>query len=541
MTAMPSGRRKNLIDGQRMPGPHRKHFNRTRYILIAAMLGGILLAPSTCSHVPFDVDRTITRFTDVVASGALHDGAQEITQSLDGASAFYPLVDGNDALGARLKLIQSAEKSLDLQYFLLKPDRAGDVISAALIEAAERGVRVRFLLDDIFTTASDRELALVDSHENIELRLFNPLSRRSTKAMNFVFDFGRVNRRMHNKSMIADGSVVVFGGRNIAEEYYQIETNAEFADFDMLAVGAIVPEIAGEFDLYWNDAFSVPVSAIYGEIEEEDLRTELKQMNEKAKQALADVYEHAVSSRYLAEILDGTTEPQRTEAALVNDPPDKLRVSVRKGADLRVLSAYMTERIKNSTKEVMIITPYFVPEPSDVQMYKDLAESGVRVRIVTNSLASTNHSYVHGGYALHRKALLGSGVELYEVRADAPEVLGQVPVGSDVKLTMHTKAAVFDRETIFVGSMNFDPRSIRINTEVGVFLSETDVVDDLMVSLEDRLKEYTYQVGVDDSGNLTWTWSGTGGVSVLNAEPGASFLDKFVAKIAQFLPIHGQF
>ena len=517
------------------PGQHRN-----RLVLLVALLAVVFVAPPYCTYVPFGEDRTATAFTDIPPAGDLFLGAERISALVGGGSAFYPLVDGNDALGARLELIHQAERTLDLQYFLLKPDRAGAVISAALFSAAERGVRIRFLLDDIFTTATDEQLAYLDSHENIELRLFNPLSRRSMKAMNFVFDMGRVNRRMHNKSFVADGSVAVFGGRNIAEEYFQIDTSAEFADFDMLAVGPIVSQIGAEFDLYWNDEMSVPIRAIYGTIEEDDLLKVRNNVDDLSRQALEDVYKHAVSSEYLADIINGVIEPNRTDATLINDAPEKLKVPVRKGADLRVLSNHMTDTIEATTEDVFIITPYFVPEPEDVEMYQTLAREGVRVRIVTNSLASTNHAYVHGGYAPYRKPLLEAGVEIFEVRADVPQVLGHVPPDSDVKLTMHTKAAVFDRDTVFVGSMNFDPRSIRLNTEVGAFLSGTEVAQALVQSLDEKIADYTYAVGLDESGDLIWTWSGKGAPEVLHSEPGASFLDKLVAKITQYLPVHGQ-
>lgn len=518
----------------------RKVTRRARYVLVAVVLIAVVVLQSQCTYVPFDAKRTTTTSDDIPLTGALFERANALTESVGESSTYFPLVDGNDALGIRLDLIQQAEKTLDLQYFLLKPDRAGAVISVALLEAANRGVRVRFLLDDIFTTASDELLAYLDSHENFELRLFNPLSRRSTKTMNFVFDFGRVNRRMHNKSMIADGTVSVFGGRNIAEEYFQLETSAEFADFDLLAIGPMVSDISKEFDTFWNDEFSVPISAIVKEIDPSEISQSDAKLDALSKQALSDVYKKALSSEYLASILNNTVAPSKTNAVLVTDTPDKLRVSVRKGQEFRTLSNFMTEKIQASAEDVLIITPYFVPMKEEVEMYQELAASGVRVRVITNSLAATNHAYVHGGYAPHRKDLLKSGVELYEVRADAPQVLGTVPPDSEITLTMHTKAAVFDEKTVFIGSMNFDPRSIRITTEVGIFLSDGPGASNLMNSIDQTLNDHTYQVGLDEKGDLTWSWHGKGEREVLTSEPGASFLKKFVATVARYLPVRGQ-
>lgn len=519
----------------------RKNFTPQKIFSGLMLLALVVFAPPYCTFVPFNTDKAPTKADDIAANGALHLASRSAAKNLADRSSFYPLVDGNDALGARLKLIAQAEHTIDMQYFLMKPDRAGSVISVALVEASKRGVRVRFLLDDIFTTVSDKQLAYLDSFENIELRLFNPLSRNSIKAVNFALDFSRVNRRMHNKSMTVDNAVSVFGGRNIADEYFQLATNAEFADFDMLAIGPTVQQIAAEFDLFWNDEAAVPIKAIYGEIEEEDLQEVKKQTIRTAQKALAKTYDKAVDSTYLKDIWNGKTPSLPATSQLVTDHPEKIRVRVKNGLDLRVLSNNMNDRISSAKSEVMIITPYFVPRPNDIDMYIRASKSGVRVRIITNSLASTNHAYVQGGYAPSRKELLKAGVELYEVRADAPQVLGQVSSDSDVKLTMHTKAAVFDNATVFIGSMNFDPRSIEINTEVGIFVSDSDFVQKFVKSVDDKLDIYTVAVSLDENDDLIWTYVGDGAApEIFTSEPGASFLERFVAKVASVLPIRGQ-
>ncbi|MGR3662623.1 MAG: phospholipase D-like domain-containing protein [Paracoccaceae bacterium] len=519
-----------------------KRFLTSRKIFSSlALLALVVFAPPYCTFVPFDAEKVSTSANDITATGNLHLSARSVTDKLEGKSSLYPLVDGNDALGARLKLIAQAEHTIDMQYFLMKPDRAGSVISVALVEASKRGVRVRFLLDDIFTTVTDKQLAYLDSFENIELRLFNPLSRNSIKLVNFALNFNRVNRRMHNKSMTVDNSVSVFGGRNIADEYFQLATNAEFADFDMLAIGPAVQQIAAEFDLFWNDAATVPIKAIYGEINEEDLQKIDAQSVTMAEKALAETYKKAVNSTYLTDIWQEKVNALAAEAQLVTDNPDKIRVRVKDGGDLRVLSNSMNQQILSATSDVMIITPYFVPRRRDIDMYKQASKNGVRVRILTNSLASTNHAYVHGGYAPSRKELLKAGVELYEVRADAPQILGHVSADSDVKLTMHTKAAAFDNATAFVGSMNFDPRSIEINTEVGIFISASTFADELVQSINKNLNYYTFAVSLDENDDLIWTYVGDGTApEIFTSEPGAGILDLIVAKVASVLPVRGQ-
>ncbi len=217
-----------------------------------------------CATVSFDEPKSYSETITDTADTRLGEG-ESVSRWVDahaGLSGFYPLILGMDALGARLRLAEIAEKSINLQYFLVKSDTAGSVMINALLKAADRGVRVRFLLDDIFTTVSDQGLFLIDQHPNIEVRLFNPVSRRGLYSLNFVGDFRRANRRMHNKSFTVDAQVSVVGGRNIADEYFQLNTDSVFSDFDVLALGPIAVEISESFDTYWNHSRAVPVHQI---------------------------------------------------------------------------------------------------------------------------------------------------------------------------------------------------------------------------------------------------------------------------------------
>ncbi|MEY8097686.1 phospholipase D family protein [Falsihalocynthiibacter sp. S25ZX9] len=506
--------------------------------VMSLCLGCLLLLVAGCTHVPFEKNHTPTSATDILGSSRVTRVATQETLESGGKTTLIPLVSGNDALGARLRLIEAAEHTLDIQYFLIKPDLAGGIFARALIDAAERGVRVRFLLDDVFTSATDDEIALLNDHENIEMRLFNPLSRNATKGANFLLDFNRVNRRMHNKTLTADNAASIVGGRNIADEYFEINSDAEFADFDIFVMGPVTKDIAKSFDVYWNDPHSVPMENFQElglKVDKESLQQDLRG---RADQAEKDLYAKAMSSEFLAQVLDGTIQPLRGDAWVVTDTPQKTRNAVKVGP--RTLSDELKQQILSAKSDVILMSPYFVPRPSDLAMFKALSRAGRRVVILTNSLAATNHAYVHGGYAPSRKGLLEAGVELYEIRADALQALGQLPPDSDVVLTMHTKAAVFDATTLFVGSLNYDPRSIEINTEFGMFIDSPELAKRFQTGVLKYIETHAYKLSLDPKGNILWTIATPQGIDVETSEPGASFSKKTIANITKFLPVKGQ-
>lgn len=432
-------------------------------------------------------------------------------------------------------MIKTANHSIDMQYFLLKPDLAGAVITLALLEAAEREVRVRVLLDDVFTTTADEEIALLDAHPNVQIRLVNPLSRNIPKFLNFLVDFGRVNRRMHNKSMTVDRSIGIVGGRNLADEYYRVDTTAEFADFDIFLIGPVVQDIADQFDIYWNDPLSVPLDS-FASVDASRLDEIETELEARETEALTGLYERAVTSRYLADVRAGKHPPHFAKMRVSHDMPDKLKVPVAEGD--RILASDLLAAMAAAREDVLLVTPYFVPEDWGARFFMDLAARGVRVRIVTNSLASTNHAYVHAGYKRHRKDLLAAGVELYEIRADAIAV----STGDETaaKLTMHTKLALVDGRRLFVGSLNFDPRSIKINSEFGVFIDDPALSAEFQRSLVEDIRPLTYSVHPTTGGNLAWVFDDGTRREILFSDPGASGWKKLVAWLTGLLPVEGQ-
>ncbi len=436
-------------------------------------------------------------------------------------------------------MIETAQHSIDMQYFLLKPDLAGALVAVALLEAADRGVRVRFLLDDALTTAKDRQIARLDAHPNIEFRMINPLSRQSPTFWNYLWEFQRVNRRMHNKSMVVDQSLCIVGGRNIADEYFRVDTSSEFADFDIFLAGPVAHEIGEQFDLYWNDGWSVPLEALRPSRSKPlDYRAVEQEIRARRAEALTGLHQRAIESTYLSDVRSGRVKPIFAPIEVSYDKPEKLKVPVQEGE--RHVANDLLSAMSRATSEIILVSPYFVPEDWGARFFRDLAARGVRVRIVTNSLASNNHPYVHAGLMRHRKDLLAAGVELYEIKADALTVTGEAPPGSEITMTMHTKLAVIDSQNLFVGSLNFDPRSIKINTEIGIFIADEKAGGAMHDALDAVMHEYAYRLALDENGNLTWIYTGADRQDVEYREPGASPWRLFVANFTRLLPVEGQ-
>ena len=500
----------------------------TRLVILGAVLSVLL----GCTHVPFDAPRDVTRA--LPATGTLAEQtSRALTGGAEDAVALAPLADGNDALGARLQMIEAAERSIDIKTFLIKPDIAGALIWLDLYEAAERGVRVRLLFDDVFTTATDAHIAALDAHPNVEIRVFNPLSRNATTVGNFLLKFNRVNRRMHNKAFVVDGSFAIIGGRNIADEDYQVGIDHEFADFDLFVTGQPVSGISSAFDLYWNDRWAVPFSALAPEAPP-PLAGLLRRMRETADTQEAQIYRRAVQSSYLADLRAGRVPLFKGRASVVVDDPFKLKAPPGHGP--LIVGEAMYQAMNRANRDVLVMTPYFVPQDYGARFFEGLVERGVRVRIATNSLASTNHAYVHGAYSRYRDRLLSAGVEFLEARSDAARITG----AANADLTMHTKLMIIDDRYLFVGSPNLDPRSIRQNAEIGMLIDSPELALSIRERVDEIARDFAFSLAKDDGGKTIWQYDGAAGKEVFASEPLATTWNSLVATIAGWLPIESQ-
>jgi len=396
----------------------------------------------------------------------------------------------------------------------MKPDTAGLVVAMSLLEAADRGVRVRFLLDDIFTSAPDRTLLLLNQHPNIEVRLFNPISRSGLHSLNFVGNFRQANRRMHNKSFTVDNSISIVGGRNIADEYFQLKDSAVFADFDVVAFGPIATEISVSFDEFWNHEMAIPVEQLSSGV----LADERARIAEEARRTYQDVYGKALSSELMQELISGMRDFFAADATVLYDDPEKLRNAV--ADEYKRLAAELDTLIQHAENEVLFISPYYVPGKSGVEYAHSLVDKGVRTVVLTNSLASNNHVPVHSGYTRYRKRVIEAGVELYEARANAGRIL-QAGEGPDL-LTLHT--------------MNLDPRSIDINAEMGLLIDSEELTGAIAEGIERLLPEIAYRVRLDDKGRVRWHAVIDGETVIETNEPQAGTWLRFKAWFMKIAP-----
>ncbi len=500
-------------------------------ILHRLLLAILTLSLAACASVPLDipkqassavVDNLDTEF------GQLADGWADVHG--DNASGFFPFVLGLDALGARLEMANRAQATIDLQYFLMKDDSAGALFSDALWRAAERGVRVRFLLDDVFTTATDRGLLMLNSHPNIEVRLFNPISRRGLHSLNFVGHFRRANRRMHNKSFTVDNAIGIVGGRNIADEYFQLKKDAVFSDFDVLAFGPVIRQVSDSFDTYWNHQLAIPIEQLVSHRTHEKLKDEFSPA--KRSDYIDDIYREALETDLVRQLSSGAQPLFVAEARVIADDPHKLQTAV--GTDNMQLATELGRLLSNAQTELLFVSPYYVPGDDGVEFISAIINKGVRVVMVTNSLASTNHIPVHSAYSSYRRRVLRAGVELYEVRANAGKEATDDK--GPTQLTLHTKLIVIDRRYVFVGSLNLDPRSIEINAEMGLLIDSPELAEQIAKGLDKDLPNVAYRVVAGDRKLMEWHAMIDGQPSIEHSEPLSSRWRRFKAWFLRIAP-----
>ena len=449
-------------------------------------------------------------------------------------SAIHPLEDGRDAFAARLLLVRAAEASIDAQYYIWHDDLTGLMLLEALREAADRGVRVRLLLDDNGIAGLDEELAGLMAHDNVEVRLFNPFALRRPKWANYLFDPLRLNRRMHNKSFTVDGAVTVVGGRNVGDEYFAAGTAGDYFDLDVMAAGAVVGEVAAQFDAYWASGPVHDAAAIVGP-------GAAAALDEGVRAARADprheAYREAVRrTGFVAAFVDGTLEMEPVAIALVADDPAKgMGEASRKG----LLVGQLDALLGRPEAHVELVSAYFVPGRRGTEALAEMAARGVRVRVLTNSLDATDVVPVHAGYAKRRRALLEAGVELYELkRGEAgAERDDPGPVGSSAA-SLHAKTFGVDGERVFVGSFNFDPRSVHLNTEMGFLIESGRLARTLFGRFDDGLALGSYRVRLDADGGLTWIETAADGSEIRHAtEPGSTWSKRLAVAVVGWLPV----
>jgi putative cardiolipin synthase len=442
---------------------------------------------------------------------------------------------GRVALEARLALCDLAQRSLDLQYYIWDADVSGRLLADRIIRAADRGVRVRVLLDDHGVTDRDTAIAQLSAHPNIEVRAFNPFRSRSHPMSDFLTDPSRANRRSHNKVLIADNAIVIVGGRNIADHYFGVHGESNFRDLDTVAVGPVVRDASAVYDDFWNSAFAVPYEAFVdtpptpAESDAGIARMRAQMASEELPYPLhEEVDALAANMKAVRDRL--TWAPVR----VLYDPPEKAEARASHNI-FSVLDAL----VSNARTEVLIENAYFVPRDHGVELTAALHARGVRVRVLTNSLASNDLVSVHSGYQKYRDDLLENGVEMYELRPDSSmEQLRWSVVSAKSRAGLHAKAMVVDRRYVVVGSYNLDPRSADINTELALLIDSAAFAEKIAEFFDDGIRpENSYRVTLEH-GRLRWTTTDGGTVRVYTTEPETSWWRRFTADALGILPIH---
>ena len=499
------------------------------------VLGGLFPLPDRqgiipSQAIPSTVDTPIG--AAVLAAQAAHPGK----------SGVIPLAGGGEAFAARVLLARTATQSLDVQYYIWQADTTGYLLLDELRAAAERGVRVRLLLDDNGIAGLDADLRALDDLPNIEVRLFNPFTLRRPKLLSFTFDFFRLNRRMHNKSFTADGAASVVGGRNVGDIYFAFGPDEHYIDTDVMALGPAAADVSAAFDAYWNSASAWPAGLILPAAPDGLARLQAGVASARAAD-LAEPYLDAISqSPLMRTLMAGPAAVEWARVTLITDDPAKgLGQQGAGGLLIDRLVAILTDQASGPTVSVDLISAYFVPGQAGTDLLTSLAAQGVAVRVLTNAQEATDVVTVHGSYAEYRPALLAGGVRLGELRADPliprqDQRLATYLVGPASSL--HSKVFAIDGKRVFIGSFNFDPRSAQLNTEMGLLIESPTFAQAVTRAVGQVMERGAYALRLSPEGAMEWVTQDESGVQVVQTtEPNTTWLDRTLVRIIGVMPV----
>ena len=558
---MLSTRYRNVIVEQETKyAVYKWYFKKCKRVLISVMLNKIrilvlLSLMTACSslniHAPIPKEYS-TAFSHPEQTSL---GRQYIKSANghNGLSGFYILNNGLDGFYARALLIDKAEASLDLQYYIFRQDDTGKLLTAHLLKAADRGVKIRILVDDAATEDGDQQLMTLSAHPNIQVRVFNPLNYRGhdhlLRLVEMTARKSTLDYRMHNKLFIVDGAVALFGGRNIGDEYFQTDPDSQFGDDDVFTIGPVIQKLSHSFDEYWNSNMVIPAQTVDSTLASAESLEHFKLALSKDCKALEDepgtFSKLSTASSRVNGLVAGSTSPTWASAEVIYDRPDKKETEDDNMAGSLIYQSF-AELAKASRSEMLVVTPFFVPGDDGMALFKDLHERNVETKVLTNSLESTPELAAHSGYKHYRKDLLALDIKLYEIRASLGKVAGS---GESKKLLswgnygLHAKQYIADRKKIFLGSMNFDQRSLHLNTEIGMVINSPE----LAKQEAERFKhladpENSYQVHLKNDpatkqNALVWVTKENGKLAESNDEPSKSFGEKLKTDLMSILPL----
>jgi phosphatidylserine/phosphatidylglycerophosphate/cardiolipin synthase-like enzyme len=510
-------------------------FPALRGLALRLVVPGLALVLAGCAGLPPRAAEPPTLSIAASPATTLGRAAASLDAASDGLSSIRPLVEASFALDARIELMRRAQTSLDVQTYQLGNDKTGRLLLRELRDAARRGVRVRLLLDDFYTAGMDRLLLGLAAEPNAEVRLFNPFvnarDHSATRWLEFFGDFRRLNHRMHNKLFVADGAMAIAGGRNLADEYFLRSEGANFIDFELLMAGPVVPEAARIFDTYWNSDVVYPLQRIAGASGgAEALKSEFEAATSPAHApppappASTDLMGDPPLGAQLADI--GRVNWMRADAHAAADSPYKALGTLASPAES--LAARFHEMTATARSDVVVVSPYFIPGEEGMARIREGRARGVRISVITNSLADSDEPLVNINYNRYRVDMLKLGVNLYEVSTRQLKRNRQLrDLLKKARGRLHAKLALVDREWVLLGSMNLDPRSARLNTEFGVRVRSFELTQALLYAYQLDDIEGVYRVVLmPDGENVQWIGTGDVDNEVLDSEPDSSLLTR---------------
>ncbi|ALH95266.1 phospholipase D-like domain-containing protein [Acinetobacter equi] len=524
---------------------------KTYYLVFIWLSCMFMLGISGCSTLPkqypqqaqysYQQDTSQTTFAKII---------EPLRENNPGLTGYHILYDPLEALSTRIHLIDKAEKTLDLQYYIWDNDRIGALALHSIIQAADRGVKVRLLIDDNNAKEMEGIFLALDQHENIDVKLYNPYGFRQYRLLDIIFDLKRVNRRMHNKSFIVDNQIALIGGRNMSDQYYNLSDKYQFSDVDTILVGSASDEIIQSFDEYWNDNYAYPVKQIVSHtrypLRYDGLKEQLEAHYQEA--SVQNYLDLASRSNSFENWLNQDPKLEWVSAEVVKDSPSKIKSRATKEEHLNF---QLLKRLQEPDHSIDIVSAYFVPEKIGMRKLNEMAQNGVKVRVLTNSFAANDVSVVHAFYAKYREELLANNVELYEfLYAPDQENLNsnleefsqkaKVSLKGLSRSSLHAKLMAIDEKQVFIGSFNFDPRSSYLNSEIGVLLNSPALAKGVHETMDDHLSKYAYKLILDANQKINWQLTKPNGeVRTLTKEPKMRWYHKALLKITSWLPVEG--
>ena len=450
-------------------------------------------------------------------------------QSNKNLSGIRLLTSGEEALADLIALADHAERTLDIQYYIIHQDESAALLLHHVRLAADRGVRVRVLVDDLNTVGEDRRFLHLSQHVNVEVRVFNPFPGGRfatwTRFVASATDIRRINHRMHNKLFVADNALAITGGRNIGDEYFARDRHYNFIDLDVVAAGAIVRELSASFDAFWNSKYAYPIASLASPVSAEPA---LPPSSDEGDDLNANLLEGELNS--------GRINLVWVPATVLADRPAKIASETSPGEE-DTIANNLAALMRSAKQELIVISPYFVPGKDGVALFAKLVDQGVHIRILTNSLASTDSPLVHNGYSRYRVALLKLGIELSEVRPKLGQKRARFHPFRGSTASLHAKALVIDQKTVFIGSMNMDARSARINSELGLVIRSAEIARQVTNLLDDISADGSYKLRLVDGDRIEWSSGETGSEKTWYTDPETTHMQRFLLKIlAPFAP-----